>query len=196
MDENKADLSTLSHGVATGGPPPVGIATTERQVIFNDIGMRIDREGVWHYRGSPINRIELVKLFSTVLRIDEAGGHWLITPVEVAPVAVEDAPFMAVEMMATGEGEAQTVSFRTNIDTSVTVDADHPLQMAPDPETGDMAPYVTLDRGLRAKLNRATYYDVVSIAVEEKAEQAQIIGIWSAGRLFELGAAETANGSA
>src|SRR3546814_6544343 len=36
-----------------------------------DFDMRIARDGTWFYHGSPIRRVELVKLFSTVLRRSE-----------------------------------------------------------------------------------------------------------------------------
>ena len=187
MDENKSDLSSFSRGASAGGPPPVGIQTTPRQIIFNDIGMHIDQNGVWHYRGSPINRLELVKLFATVLRRDDDGAHWLVTPVEIAPVSVEDAPFTIVAMTHEGEGHNQVIRLRTNIDVAVTADADHPLCLRESASTGELTPYLTLDGGLQAKLNRPTYYDVVALGVEESLEQAHIFGIWSGGIFHPLG---------
>ena len=52
--------------------------------------MRIARDGTWHYRGSPINRKPLVKLFSSVLRRETDGSYWLVTPVERGRISVED----------------------------------------------------------------------------------------------------------
>ena len=57
--------------------------------------IRIDREGGWHYRGSPIARLPLVKLFATVLRRAEDGSYWLITPGEQGRIEVDDVPFTA-----------------------------------------------------------------------------------------------------
>ena len=45
------------------------------------LDMRIARDGSWHYQGSPINRPELVRLFSTILRKD-GDSYVLVTPVE------------------------------------------------------------------------------------------------------------------
>ena len=56
-----------------------------------DFDMRIARDGTWFYRGSPIGRKPLVKLFSTVLR-RENGEFWLVTPVERGRILVDDAP--------------------------------------------------------------------------------------------------------
>ena len=92
--------------------------------------MRIARDGTWYHQGSPIRRVALVKLFSTVLRRDDDGDYWLVTPVERGRIEVEDVPFTAVEMNVKGKGKDQVLSFRTNLDEIVNVDADHPLRIA------------------------------------------------------------------
>ncbi len=89
--------------------------------------IHIDRNGSWFYRGTPINRASLVRLFSTVLTRDAAGTHWLITPAEHGRITVEDAPFLAVELDRIGAGRDQALTFRTNLGDMVTADAAHPL---------------------------------------------------------------------
>ena len=69
-----------------------------------DFDMRIARDGTWFHRGTPIGRKPLVKLFSTVIRRDEAGDYWLVTPVERGRILVDDAPFTAVEFEISGSG--------------------------------------------------------------------------------------------
>ncbi|MBT5918008.1 MAG: DUF1285 domain-containing protein, partial [Alphaproteobacteria bacterium] len=44
----------------------------------HEIDMRIARDGSWFYLGSIINRKPLVKLFSTVLRLEDDGQYYLI----------------------------------------------------------------------------------------------------------------------
>lgn len=204
MNLNTPSLASLSPDASEQAvvtiAGPVGIEPRPGQVVCGDIDMRIDSNGVWHHNGSPIGRKELVKLFSTVLRRDAAGDHWLITPAEMARIQVDDAPFIAVEMMVDGGGEDQSVSFRTNMETWVSVDRDHPLRVEVNPETGEPSPYVVLDSGdiaggggLEAKLNRAVYYDLVSIGVEEWLGQAHIFGIWSGGEFFTVGRMEDEN---
>ena len=56
------------------------------------------------YRGSPIGRMPLVKLFASVLRREADGSYWLVTPVERGRIEVEDAPFVAVELAADRAG--------------------------------------------------------------------------------------------
>src|SRR5262249_38730723 len=91
-----------------------------------DIGLSIRANGQWLYRGSPITRAGLVGLFASVLRKDADGMHYLVTPAEKVYVAVEDAPFLAVEMEVEGAGEAQALLFRTNVDDVVRVGSAHP----------------------------------------------------------------------
>ena len=94
-----------------------------------DFDFRIARDGTWFYRGSPIGRKPLVRLFSTVLRREDDGSYWLVTPVERGRITVDDAPFVAVEMNVTGSGRDQKLSFRTNVDDWVVADDQHPISL-------------------------------------------------------------------
>ena len=85
-----------------------------------DIDIRIARDGTWHYLGSPIDRRRLVKLFASVLKRDESGDFWLITPAEMCRIKVDDAPFTAVEMKVDRDKHRQRLTFRSNIDEIVT----------------------------------------------------------------------------
>src|SRR5688500_6765099 len=141
---------------ATGakGPPPV-----ERwnPPFCGDIDMRIAADGAWFYNGTPIGRPALVKLFASILRRDPER-FVLVTPVERVGVAVEDAPFLAVEMAVDGEGPGREIAFRTNVDDLVRVDADHPLRFEKD-EAGGIQPYVRVRGDLWALVTRALTYD-------------------------------------
>ena len=44
--------------------------------------MRIAADGTWFHLGSPITRLAMIRLFSTVLRREPDGSHVLVTPVE------------------------------------------------------------------------------------------------------------------
>lgn len=163
--------------------------------ICGDIPMSISRDGTWFYQGGPIGRIELVKLFSSVLQRDEEGGHWLVTPAEMARIEVEDVAFIAVEMEKSGRGEASVIRFRTNIDQWVELDESHGLRVEHDPETGEPSPYVQLDRGLEARLNRAVFYQLVDMADEiMEPETGKVsIGVYSHNKFFEIGTLEEAD---
>src|SRR5690348_5427130 len=92
----------------------------------------IARDGSWFYRGTPINRATLARLFSTVLHRAEAGTYCLITPAERGRITVEDTPFIAVELKVDGEGRDRVLTFRTNVDDFVALDEAHPLTVATD----------------------------------------------------------------
>lgn len=179
-------------GVAGLGDPAAALGAVpppapEGRVLYDDLGIRIDRDGTWYYHGSPIQRKELVCLFASALIRDDAGQYWLVTPSEMGPVDVEDAPFVAVELFSAGRGQQQFLSFRTNVDEIVTVDQEHPLRVDTDPHTGEPAPYVTIRNGLYARLLRSVYYDVVALGVEAPIDGRSAIGVWSSGELYPLG---------
>ena len=173
---------------ATIGAMSAAPSTAARgRVIHDTLDIRIDRSGVWYYRGSPIRRKELVCLFGSVLQRRDDGHYWLITPAEMGPIEVEDVPFVAVELYACGDGRDQTLSLRSNIDEIVTVDAERPLRVVTDPESGEPSPYVRLRDGIEARITRAVFYEVVGLGVEETIAGQRRFGVWSGGQFFALG---------
>ena len=158
--------------------------------MCGDIDMRIARDGIWHYMGSPIGRKPLVKLFASVLNRDEAGGFWLITPAEMCRITVDDAPFAAVEMTVDGQGRDQVLTFRTNIDEIVTAGTDNPVRVEIDPDTREPAPYVMVRDGLEALITRSVFYDLVELAEMRVQGGTSVMGVWSNGVFFEIGSTE------
>lgn len=155
--------------------------------------MRIGRDGTWYYGGSPINRVALVKLFASVLRRDEDGAFWLVTPAERGRVVVEDAPFIAVAIDKQGAGRDQALIFRTNLDEIVTAGPGHPLRVET-AEDGTPAPYIMVRPGLEARLSRPVFYELVELGQEEAMGGKQQFGVWSQGVFFRLGDPETETG--
>jgi len=146
-------------------------------------GIKILRDGTWLYGGTPIHRLPLVKLFSTVLKRDDAGDYWLETPYEKGRIEVEDAPFIAVELLA----ENGTLSFRTNIDDWVTAGPLHPIRVEYAAD-GTPAPYIMVHRGLEARLSRPVYYQLVDLAVAQPPQDGYF-GVWSDGIFYPVGPA-------
>ena len=155
-------------------------------VELRGLDMRIARDGTWHYRGSPINRMPLVKLFASVLRREDDGSYWLVTPAERGRVDVEDVPFIAVEVDREGEGNAQNLIFRTNLDEIVTAGPDHPLRVETAAD-GTPAPYILVRSGLEARLARPVFYEVVDLGEEVADNEETRLGVWSGGTFFDLG---------
>jgi len=165
-------------------PPAQSVEAPEDH---GDLGIRIDRSGRWYYHGSPIHRKDMVCLFASMLMRRADGSYWLVTDDETGRIEVEDVPFLAVELFTGGGGRDMMVSFRTNMDELVTVDARHPLRVAEDPRTGEPVPYVLVRDGMEARLTRSVYYELVAIGFEEKVGGDQLYGLWSSGTFFSLG---------
>jgi hypothetical protein len=151
------------------------------------IDMRIARNGSWHYMGSPIPRPAMVKLFASILRREPDDSYVLVTPVEKCGIRVDDAPFVAVEATAAGEGEARLIAFRTNVDDIVPLDAGHPLRVEVNAETGEPSPYVLVRDRLEALIARPVYYQLVEMAEERIVDGRTMLGVQSAGQFFALG---------
>lgn len=151
-----------------------------------DFDIRIAADGTWFHQGSPIGRKPLVKLFSSVLRREEDGEYWLVTPVERGRVIVDDAPFTAVEFSVSGSGKAQSLQFRTNLDTWVELNSEHPLRVSIDDETNEPRPYILVRDRLEALVLRSVYYGLAELAVEETMEEGTRFGLWSNGSFFPL----------
>jgi hypothetical protein len=151
-----------------------------------DIGLKIARDGQWSYAGSPIGRVKLVELFSTILRRDPDDEYYLVTPAEKIRVEVEDVPFIAVGMEVEGSGPNQKLTFRTNVGDIAMADAEHPLRFEIDPQTQEPSPYIHIRARLDARINRAVYYELVELGCEHEG----YFGIWSGGVFAPIMSAE------
>ena len=179
-----AGLEAAARGVGKArGPAPVHLWNPP---YCGDIGLRIGADGCWSYRGSVIRRQALVELFASVLRKDEDGRHYLVTPVEKIAIEVEDAPFLAVAMHREGKGRDQRLTFRTNVNDELSADAEHPLRFDRESGTDGLKPYVLVRGRLEARLTRALAYDLVAAAGQEGDR----FGVWSGGVFFPIAAAD------
>jgi hypothetical protein len=162
---------------ATGkGLPPVHLWNPP---FCGDLDMRIAQDGTWFYMGTPIGRPALVRLFSTILK-REGAKHFLVTPVEKVGIRVDDAPFLAVEMLdETGE-RGRVLRFRTNVDDWVSCDS----------ADGGLTPYLHVRADLWAKVTRALYYDLVDMGEERVVDGRQMFGVASSGEFFAMADAQ------
>jgi uncharacterized protein len=142
--------------------------------------MRIAADGTWFHAGTPIGRMELVRLFSSILRREADGSHVLVTPVEKLDIDVADAPFIAVDADWQGEGEGRRILFRLNTDDVIACGPQHGLDVRIDAD-GTPRPYLHVRSGLLALVNRATFYRLADLALAEGTEPP---GLWSDGAFF------------
>ena len=141
-----------------------------------DSEMRIARDGTWYHQGRQIARPAMVRLFSTILRLEPDGSHVLVTPVEKLTIEVEATAFRAVEMSSEGEGRERRIGLTLDSGDALIIGQAHPLSLAPTPR-------VLVRHGLEAELSRPVYYELADIALNEGNDPP---GVWSDGAFFHL----------
>ena len=169
-----------------GGQRPV---ETWNPSYCGEMDMVIKADGSWWHEGSPITRRALVDLFASILRKDEDGETYLVTPVEKIKIDVERGHFVAVRVDVEGEGSAQRIFFTTNLDEVIEAGEAHPIRVETVTDTMEPAPYVTVRGRLEASLNRPVFYELVENAVERDTPEGKQLGIWADGQFFPLGPA-------
>ncbi len=178
MTPSPDGLASSIKATKTRGLPPVHLWNPP---FCGDLDMYIAKDGTWCYLGSPINRFELVKLFSSILK-KEDGKYFLVTPVEKVGITVEDAPFIAVDFEAEGDGQAQRLSFSTHVGDVAVAGPDHPIRIVIDAETDEPSPYILVRANLEARIDRKSFYRLVDIATHLDGW----FGVWSGGQFFPL----------
>lgn len=177
----------VGEGEARRKLPPVHLWNPEH---CGDIGMEIRADGSWWHAGTRFSRDKLVRLFSTILRKDDDGRTYLVTPYEKVIVHVEDAPFIATRMdVAKGEGRGQSLVFLTNVGDTIVAGPEAPLRVETDPETLEPAPYVRVRGRLEAKLSRPVFYELADLAAPNPDNGGATLGVWSGGAFFDIGPA-------
>ena len=161
--------------------PHAALRELVRQGSSDRFDISIDYQGHWYYKGSRIDRLELVKLFATVLQQAPDGSYWLITPVEQGRIDVADAPFVIVAMQERDD----RLEFTDNIDRKHALVKPGQLQFRRNAAgTGDV-PYLKVEGGLKARLLPAVYYELADMANECGNE----FGVMSGGVFHAFGQA-------
>ncbi len=181
-DANLAALVARAQRAGKGVPP----VDTWTPPFCGDIDMEIRADGTWFYMGTPIGRMPLVQLFSSVLRKDEDGKTYLVTPVEKVGIRVADAPFLAVEMHATGTGDGQVITFRTNVGDVVEAGPDRPIRFADEKGTDGLKPYVLVRGRLEALLSRPVLYELVRLGEDIAVGGTAMFAVRSKGAVFPV----------
>lgn len=175
-DLAKLNLSEIAELVANRKLPPV---ESWEPAETGDSEMRIASDGKWFHQGGEITRPAMIRAFSSLMRRDADGQHWLVTPQQKLSIIVDDVPFIAAELQSEGEGQARSLAFRLNTDDLVFADGEHPI------EVRDGLPYLHVRGGMWAKLSRPVYYELANLAL---AENADAPSVWSKGSQFQLAA--------
>ena len=162
-----------------------------------EMDMRIAADGRWYHEGSPIGRIAMVRLFSSILRLDDDGHYYLVTPVEKVRIKVDDCPFVAQLLDVSEEGGEQQLVFTLNTGDTVTAGPDNRIEVSTD-DDGQPHPVIEVRHGLKALISRSVFYQMVPLAdtadvlcgsatsLKNKQEK-QDLGVVSNGVFFALG---------
>ena len=166
-------LAEIAEQVALRKLPPVDQWAPAKT---GDSEMRIAADGAWYHQGSPIARPAMIRAFAGLLRRDEDGRYWLVTPFEKLSIEVEDACFQAVDVAST-DG---SLAFRLNTDELVIAGPAHPLRAAGDADRPAL--YLGVRHGCEARLNRSTYAQLADIALERGEDW----NVASGGQVFSI----------
>lgn len=181
---NLKSLEERLGGVARAGKiPPVD---TWNPPYCGDIDMEIAADGTWFYQGTPIGRSELVTLFASILRKDEDGKTYLVTPVEKVGIRVVDAPLLAVAMDCHGAGDDRVISFRTLTGDIVAAGPDHRLRFAREAQTDGVKPYVHVRGRLEALVNRPVMYELIGLGETVVVDGVEQFAVRSNGCAFPI----------
>jgi uncharacterized protein len=152
--------------------------------LSGTMDMVIKANGDWVHQGGKIERGSLVKLFASILRREDDGEYYLLTPVEKWQIQVEQAPLLIVDMdIVNASADSQQIILTTNVETKFIVSEKYPLTVTVGSASRQPLPTLALDNKLFARVSRAVFYRMVDSA-EERDGRVQLL---SDGCWFELG---------
>ncbi len=154
--------------------------------LSGKMDLRIARNGTWYHQGSAFTRPALVKLLASILK-REGDDYFLVSPVEKWRIDVEDAPLLAIACDVVVREGRQALIFTTATEDTVVADADHPIRVEINDDTGEPSPYIEIRDGLEARMNRAVYYQLADIAEIVDNEGISTHVVKSMGHSFVLG---------
>lgn len=96
---------------------------TDKMNEITSSDIRVDKDGVWYYRGAEMIRREIVNFFYQHLTLDEAGRYVIVVPGDRSYILVEDTPFVVRSVWNTpSTGDAGVFRLLLSDDTLETLD--------------------------------------------------------------------------
>jgi hypothetical protein len=160
------------------GHPPVHLWKPERK---GEIDIIIKHDCRWIHEGGEIKREALVKLFSTVLWL-ENGEHYLKTPAEQLKITVETTPFLITSMEVSHAGTPQQqIAFMTSYGDTVILGMEHPLTLNKTLILDQEIPLVKVRYGMQGRLSRSVFNELVELGEHESSPDGDVLNILSNG---------------
>ena len=138
--------------------------------LSGDIPIHITADGTWYHEGGEIKRSAIVRLFAAILRREEDGEYYLVTPGEKWRIQVDLHPLIVTDVE---REDSDVLRVTLNTGRSVTIDEDHPLFL--EKSVGGVAA-VKLEHGLSALFSRAAWYRLVAMAEDHGEGPAVVSG--------------------
>lgn len=160
MDKRLQDIEEQAGGRRNFDAPPLHLW---HPPLSGDIPIRITANGDWYHDGGKIEREALVRLFASILRREEDGQYYLVTPAEKWRIEVELHPLIVTDVGALEGGGDTVLQATLNTGKKVVLGPGHRLFL--EPEVGGVAT-IELPHGLTALFSRAAWYRLVEMSEE------------------------------
>ncbi|MFT4520219.1 MAG: hypothetical protein ACI9JM_002619 [Halioglobus sp.] len=158
MDKTLADIEAQITKKRDFDSPPLHLWDPP---LSGDISIRITADGTWFHDGSKIEREALVRMFASILRREDDGEYYLLTPVEKWRIEVELHPLMVTDVETVAHEKGELLRVTLNTAKQFNIGPEHPLFL--EPIVGGIAA-VELPHGLSALFTRAAWYRLVGMA--------------------------------
>jgi hypothetical protein len=89
-------------------------------------------------------------------------------------------------MNAGGKGEAQALTFRTNVGDVVEAGPEHPLRFVISGENSELKPYLLVRGRLEALVSRAVMYELVALGETIEVDGVEMFAVRSGGMVFPV----------
>lgn len=168
------NLEAMVAGIDPAGKiPPVDRWTPRHSGVMD---LLITADGQWIHEGRAIKRVALVRLLASILRREDDGNHYLVTPQEKQCIRVEDHPFIIVDAdQCLDKDTGSHWWLTTQYGDRIRLDDEHRLSVTDTPN-GEAVPEVAVRFGMAARLGRNVFYRLVEQAEPLKEPLAE--GQW------------------
>ena len=187
MSDNKINLKGIEtvYGFSKSGKKGLPPVDKWNPPFCGDIDLKILRDGRWMYMGTEIKRPAMVRLFSTILRLDPDGEYYLVTPVEKVRIQVEDTPFLIVSMDKLKKENKTSLIFYTSLQDEIILTKKNPISIEVN-DKNEPSPYLLVRNNLRGLISRSVYYELIEYAQERTIEDKNFLTIESNDEIFKM----------
>lgn len=165
---------------ATSGLPDPSTLAGWSPELSGDINIVIRADGTWTHEGAVIQREGLIRVFASLLRREDDGEYYLLTPTEKWRIKVERHALIGIDCEQHGRNGNGVWQLLLNTGGRCRIGGQHALNSAGE----DGEPFLELPNGLTAQISRPAWYRLVDAAVID-GDRAYVI---CAGEEVSLGA--------